>query len=76
MVPFEEALPEYSIASSVDKTIVTSESLELIKKSKLDYIKNYVDKIEEAALKEKELDRGELYKTLVSYYTKAAETVA
>lgn len=73
--PFEEALPEYSIATEVDKTIVTSESLELIKKSKLDYIKNYVDKIEETVLKDKELERGELYKTLESYYLKAAENL-
>lgn len=73
--PYEEALPEYSVAAEVDKTIVTSESLELIKKSKLDYIKSYVEKIEEAVLKEKDLDRGELYKTLESYYLKAEENL-
>lgn len=71
--PFEEALPEYSIATSVDKTIVTSESLELIKKSKLDYIKNYVAKIENRVLEEKNLDRSELYKVLESYYLKASD---
>ena len=76
MMPFEEALPEYSIASAVDKTVVTSQSLEMIKKSKLDYIKNYVDKIEEKALSEKDLDRGELYKTLEAYYMKAMETIS
>lgn len=73
--PFEEALPEYSIASAADKTIVTSETLELIKKSKLDYIKNYVDKIDEKVLEENSLERGELYKTLEEYYSKASESV-
>ena len=71
--PYEEALPEYSIAAKVDKTIVTNESLEMIKKSKLDYIRNYIDNIEEKVLEENKLDRGNLFKTLEDYYKKASE---
>lgn len=73
--PYEEALPEYSIAAKVDNTIVTNESLEMIKKSKLDYIKNYIENIEEKVLEENKIERGNLYKILESYYVKASENL-
>lgn len=72
-LPFEEALSEYSVALSSNNEIITNESLETIKKSKLEYIKNYVNNIEESTLSSSGIDRNELYKMLETYFNRAME---
>ena len=45
----------------------------MIKKSKLEYIKNYIDNIDKAVLSEQEIDAARLYKMLEEYYEKVTE---
>lgn len=72
-LPFEEALSEYSVALSADNTVITNESLETIKKSKLDYIKSYINNMDESALSASNLEKDQLYKMLESYFNLAME---
>lgn len=67
--PYEELLPDYDIDLSTSSEIkLQNESIALIKKSKLEYIKSYVDNIDEDALKEKNIERNKLYEILSEYY--------
>lgn len=50
-----------------------NESISLIKKSKLDYIKNYISSIDDALLSEQKIDRDKLYGVLESYYKEVVE---
>lgn len=45
----------------------------MIKKSKLEYIKNYIDNIDKAVLDEQGIDSSHLYKMLEEYYEKVTE---
>lgn len=69
MKPFEELLPEYDIAvkSSTDDRS-SMQSIELLKKSKLEYIQNYIDNIDDKALTEDGISKKELFETLEKYY--------
>jgi len=70
MKPYEEMLPEYVVApvSSISCDDNSSESIELLKKSKLDYIRNYITNIDDAALKDDGIERNKLFETLEKYY--------
>lgn len=74
MKPHEELLPEYaiSISDSSDNDAETSKSIELLKKSKLEYIQNYIDNIDEAAL-DSDVTKKELFDTLEKYYDVVTE---
>lgn len=73
--PYEEMLPEYNVVpSALDNGTVSSESLDMIKKSKLDYIKNYIDNIDDEALKENQLEKEKLFSILEAYYNKVIES--
>ena len=67
--PYEELLPEYKVAiqyalkSKDDQT-----SVELLQKSKLEYIRNYIDNIDDKVLEVSNVDRDELFGILESYY--------
>ena len=65
--PYEELLPDYRVRVERDGR-TDNESLELIRKSKLEYIRNYVDKIDQTALDEQGLDREKLFGLLERYY--------
>lgn len=70
--PYEELLPDYQVKldfSSMGST-TASESIALIKKSKLDYMKNYIDNIDHDALADQQLDRDKLFSVLEMYYNK------
>ena len=45
----------------------------MINKSKFEYMKNYVDKIEQSVLDEHGLDRNMLFETLHEYYKAVTE---
>lgn len=70
--PYEELLPDYRVAISRDSN-TDDGVIELIRKSKLDYMRNYVDNIDAAALDEQGVDREDLFETLERYYKKVAE---
>lgn len=74
MKPHEELLPEYAItiSDSSDNDVETSKSIELLKKSKLEYIQNYIDNIDEASL-DSDVTKKELFDTLEKYYDAVTE---
>ena len=67
--PYEELLPEYKVAiqyalkSKDDQT-----SVELLQKSKLEYIRNYIDSIDSKVLEASNVGRNKLFEILESYY--------
>ena len=72
--PYEELIPSYDASIAYGNDIkIESESIQLIKKSKLDYIKNYVDNIDKKALKEEGIEADKLFKVLESYYNKVID---
>lgn len=72
--PYEELLPDYDVDISTNSEIkLQNESIELIKKSKLEYIKSYIDNIDENVLKDKNIDKDRLYKILTEYYNIVTE---
>jgi len=68
--PFAEALSEYEIAAQDSSGIVSSKTLDLIKKSKIEYIRSYIDDIAESVLKELNLDKDRIFELIKSYYEK------
>lgn len=73
MKPYEELLPDYQVklAFGENSTAEEKTSIELLKKSKLDYVRNYVDNIDQKALDSDSLDREKLFSILEAYYNKA-----
>ena len=71
--PYEELLPEYKVAiqyalkSKDDQT-----SVELLQKSKLEYIRNYIDNIDDKVLEASNVARDELFGILEAYYKRVA----
>lgn len=70
--PYEEITPEYDIksTSSID---VENDSVDLIRKSKLEYLHNYIDNIDESVLKENQLEKDKLFSVMTDYYNMADE---
>lgn len=71
--PYEELTPDYRVTLDGCGQDVDNSSLELIKKSKIEYMRNYIDNIDQAALDEQKLDRDRLFGVLESYYRKVTE---
>jgi hypothetical protein len=72
--PYEELLPDYDIDITTSSEIkIQNESIALIKKSKLEYIKTYIDNIDEKVLIENNINTTKLYKILTEYYNLVAE---
>ena len=69
--PYEEVMPEYKVSIKSDGT-PSSKSAELIRKSKLEYLRNYVDEMKDEDLASKGLDRDRLFETLEKYYKAVA----
>jgi hypothetical protein len=61
-------MAEYDV--SLSSCVVNSDTLDLIKKSKLEYIKSYVDNIDNNVLESNSLSRENIYKLLELYYNK------
>ena len=71
--PYEELLPDYEVDVNNADVKIQNETISLIKKSKLEYIKNYVDNIDKSTLKDQQLDAEKLFGTLREYYNKVTE---
>lgn len=72
--PYEELLPDYQVAvGSYDEKNRDNSSLELIRKSKIEYMRNYVENIDSAALGAQDLNRDKLFDVLESYYKRVTE---
>ena len=71
--PYEEISSDFEIARPVEEK-VNNETLEVIKKSKLDYIMKYIDSMDDKVLAEKRIEKGKLFNILKEYYLKAEGT--
>lgn len=74
--PYEELLPDYEVdmrsalsADSQMKDMQTS----LVNKSKLDYVKNYINNIDKQVLDEQGIEASKLYAILEEYYNNTIE---
>lgn len=72
--PYEELLPEYQvdITTTISNKTETN-TIELIRKSKLEYIHNYIESIDQTTLDEQNIDREKLFTILEKYYKAATE---
>lgn len=73
MKPFEELLPDYEVKTTSDNgDTEVDENVELLKKSKLEYISNYIENIDNEALKDDNIDKKRLFEVLQKYYNEIA----
>ena len=73
MKPFEELLPDYEVKTASDNgDTEADENVELLKKSKLEYISNYIENIDNEALKYDNIDKKRLFEVLQKYYNEIA----
>lgn len=72
--PYEETIPDFEVKFSGNTdSEVNNETLELIQKSKLDYIFNYIESIDSKSLEETKIEKGKLFEMMKFYYEKAEE---
>lgn len=70
--PYEELLPDYQVALDFTKEDTgTSQSnlVKMLKKSKLDYIKSYIDQLDDKALEADGIEKDKLFKVMNKYYS-------
>ena len=71
MHPYEELLPDYEVELSFSYDMkIQNESIELIKKSKLEYVRNYISNIDQKALDEQGIDKDKLFSVIEQHYNK------
>lgn len=71
MHPYEELLPDYEVELSFSSDIkIQNESIELIKKSKLEYVRNYISNIDKKVLDEQGIDKDKLFSVIEQHYNK------
>ncbi len=71
--PYEELLPDYQVALNFSKDDVAHQDsfVAALKKSKLDYIAQYIDQLEDKVLEDAKIDRAKLLTTMKKYYIAA-----
>ena len=71
MHPYEELLPDYEVELSFSSDIkIQNDSIELIKKSKLEYVRNYISNIDKKVLDEQGIDKDKLFSVIEQHYNK------
>ena len=67
--PYEELMPDYEVAlKDTPTTEITDESIALIKKSKMEYVKRYVENIDKKTLEAEGLEADKLIAILEEHY--------
>ena len=67
--PYEELMPDYEVAlKDTSTTEITDESIALIKKSKMEYVKRYVENIDKKTLEAEGLEADKLIAVLEEHY--------
>ena len=67
--PYEELMPDYEVAlKDTPTTEITDESIALIKKSKMEYVKRYVGNIDKKTLEAEGLEADKLIAVLEEHY--------
>lgn len=71
--PYEELLPDYQVALDFTREDSTSQGtlVKMLKKSKLDYIKSYIDQLDARALSEARVEKDKLFNIVKDYYMAA-----
>ena len=74
MKPYEELLPDYQVKIDYSAGTMSDDQaatyVDAIKKSKLDYVKSYIDNIDDSSLVSDNIDKTKLFDILKTYYTK------
>lgn len=70
VIPYEELLPDYEVKLINDGKDVGNKSLEIIRKSKIDYIRTYINNIEDSILAEKNINKEKLFEIMEDFYKK------
>lgn len=74
---YEELPPEYDLQKTITETDENSSELgEMIKKSKTDYIKKYINTIDKTILKERKIDSDKLFNIIEQYIIQLNEDKA
>ena len=68
MKPFEELLPDYEVQPKANDDKESIENVQLLKKSKLEYISNYINNIDDKALEAEKISKDKLFAVLEKYY--------
>ena len=67
--PYEELMPDYEVTlKDTSTTEITDESIALIKKSKMEYVKRYVGNIDKKILEAEGLEADKLIAVLENHY--------
>lgn len=69
--PYEELLPDYQVALDFTKDDDQHQDnfVQMLKKSKLDYIESYINQLEDKALDEAGIDKAKLFSVMKKYYS-------
>ena len=70
--PYEELTPEYEVMAKYEND-PDKNTIELIKKDQIQYIRNYVDTMDRDSLEKESIDPDELFNVLEKYYRQALE---
>ena len=69
-MPYEELLPDYQVSLDMNSCIEDEDDIvKTLKKSKLDYIKSYIDRLDSRALADDGIDKDKLFAVLKKYYS-------
>jgi DNA repair exonuclease SbcCD nuclease subunit len=71
--PYEELPSDYDVKVNITNDSNYNESIDIIRRSKMEYIQNYIDKKCIDYINEKELSKEKLFKVIKEYYDKANE---
>ncbi len=75
-LPYEELLPDYKVQIDFNTTSNESNGSSLVatlKKSKLDYIKQYIDQLDESTLSSDGIEKTKLFKLMEHHYNLVSE---
>ena len=67
--------PEHEVVQTEDtaNSVITSETLEMIKKSKLDYIQTYINNLDNETLQKMDLEKKRIFDLMKTYYERVAK---
>ena len=73
--PYEELPPDYSSQVSYSDEKGNESSVDLIRKSKLDYLRGYINNMDKKIIEDDGIDRNRLYDVMKDYYDQVNEAL-
>lgn len=74
--PYEELLPDYRVEIDFANSNIDNDKSSLVtmlKKSKLDYVKSYIDQLDDKALENEGIEKDKLFAVMQHHYNLVAE---